>query len=477
MARRYARDNKGRFASTGSGATARGGRLKTASGNKRQSQTMQVKGGSKGTIGKPKGLKPQSARSLRTGVAVNRMQSINAKIGSKGDGAVVNIPMAGTRGRRLDAEITRNVKAQKAADRAASKALGRKVKAETSRAKKLRGVHEKAAVSKYAAKMGKPATEVRSAIRGMTASQQIKFFRQYVKENRAAAAKPAAKPVAQKPLARSGQKLTVQRFRTNAEMGRKGVVSMSAHSKAVRRRDVAERRAERLSKITERQSGIIARRQINRASTYRPDGSFDQSAANLNQRKLNRSKALQQQLATAATGASMAQSALSRRRQAAAKPARAAATPRTGQEIMKAEVRKVQNKKIRDLNKQIKEAGPNAAGLRLQKLQVQSRLDATRPRQTAKQAAKSAKQTEAVRGRIAEMRRQNARIGRATANKERTADTRGQAGSKMIRRPSQKMTRANNLADRALNFYANPAKALREVRKNRPGFRMPRTMR
>lgn len=58
MARKYARDNRGRFASTGSGATARGGRLKTASGNKRQSQTMQAKGGPKGTIGKPKGLKP-----------------------------------------------------------------------------------------------------------------------------------------------------------------------------------------------------------------------------------------------------------------------------------------------------------------------------------------------------------------------------------------------------------------------------------
>lgn len=58
MARRYARDNRGRFASSGSGATARGGRLKTASGNKRQSQTMQAKGGPKGTIGKPKGLKP-----------------------------------------------------------------------------------------------------------------------------------------------------------------------------------------------------------------------------------------------------------------------------------------------------------------------------------------------------------------------------------------------------------------------------------
>jgi hypothetical protein len=42
MARRYARDNRGRFASKGTGATARGGRLKTAGGSKRQTQTMQA---------------------------------------------------------------------------------------------------------------------------------------------------------------------------------------------------------------------------------------------------------------------------------------------------------------------------------------------------------------------------------------------------------------------------------------------------
>lgn len=44
MARKYARDNRGRFASKGAGATARGGRLKTAGGNKRETQTMQAKG-------------------------------------------------------------------------------------------------------------------------------------------------------------------------------------------------------------------------------------------------------------------------------------------------------------------------------------------------------------------------------------------------------------------------------------------------
>lgn len=42
--RRYVRDNRGRFASKGAGATARGGRLKTASGKKRATQTMKVAG-------------------------------------------------------------------------------------------------------------------------------------------------------------------------------------------------------------------------------------------------------------------------------------------------------------------------------------------------------------------------------------------------------------------------------------------------
>ena len=44
MARKYSRDNRGRFAGGGGGATARGGRLRTAAGNKRKTQTMQAVG-------------------------------------------------------------------------------------------------------------------------------------------------------------------------------------------------------------------------------------------------------------------------------------------------------------------------------------------------------------------------------------------------------------------------------------------------
>ena len=57
MARRYTRDNRGRFSSTG--ATARGGRLRTAAGNKRATQTTKISGSkASGTVAKPKGLKP-----------------------------------------------------------------------------------------------------------------------------------------------------------------------------------------------------------------------------------------------------------------------------------------------------------------------------------------------------------------------------------------------------------------------------------
>lgn len=62
MARRYARDNRGRFASTGTGATARGGRLRTASGNKRATVAGRLEGVQpKGTIGKKRSTKPDPA--------------------------------------------------------------------------------------------------------------------------------------------------------------------------------------------------------------------------------------------------------------------------------------------------------------------------------------------------------------------------------------------------------------------------------
>jgi len=60
---RYARDNRGRFASTGTGATARGAGLRTAAGNKRASVKESIStGGVKGTISKPAKPKPTAPK-------------------------------------------------------------------------------------------------------------------------------------------------------------------------------------------------------------------------------------------------------------------------------------------------------------------------------------------------------------------------------------------------------------------------------
>lgn len=79
MARKYARDNRGRFSSRGGGATARGGRLKTASGKKRATQTMQASAAPKGTIGKPKGLKPGALKAK----AASKPAVTTSKLGAR----------------------------------------------------------------------------------------------------------------------------------------------------------------------------------------------------------------------------------------------------------------------------------------------------------------------------------------------------------------------------------------------------------
>ncbi len=68
MARRYARDNRGRFSSTG--ATARGGRLATASGKKRATQTKRIAGSEKNVISaKPKPSAKPIAAAPSTGAS------------------------------------------------------------------------------------------------------------------------------------------------------------------------------------------------------------------------------------------------------------------------------------------------------------------------------------------------------------------------------------------------------------------------
>jgi hypothetical protein len=100
MARRYSRDNRGRFASAGTGATARGGRLKTASGGRRATRTSRMAAATRtGTVAKPRGVsrgavagkvKPRAVRVPRVNLTKENIQnritrrSVNQKNRSKG---------------------------------------------------------------------------------------------------------------------------------------------------------------------------------------------------------------------------------------------------------------------------------------------------------------------------------------------------------------------------------------------------------
>jgi hypothetical protein len=328
MARKYARDNRGRFSSAG--ATARGGRLRTAAGNKRATVTKGIAGGKpagaiKGKVKRDPGAagKIGASKPKATAKSANRPDSAR-------DTAVVNIPMRGARGKALDAEITRNVNAQKAASRAASKARNRKFKSEQSRAKKLRDVH----VGAIAKSKGMSKKQVESALQAQTPSTQIKALKNWVKQNRA-----AAKPAAAKPKA-------------------------------------------------------------------------------------------------------------------------------SAQDLVNASVRKNQNKKLRSLNDKINAAGPSAAGLRLEKLALQSRMTSTRPKPSAKQQAKQQAQNAALRSRVGRLKRAQARF-------EATADTRNVPGSKMIRRPDAKTSRGNRRAEQARSIYLG-ASALSVKNFGRGVARTPR---
>jgi hypothetical protein len=306
MARRYARDNRGRFASGGGGATARGGRLRTAAGNKRKTQTMQASAAPKGTIGKPRGLKPQSAKKLRTGIAVNRMRSINQKIGKGPDLAQINIKgrFTGQAGKRMDASIDRAVKQTKAAQTAAlmkPKAqvrAERAARAEANRAaqaakpKRTRSVESLRAsrakqIEKRRSITTNPAGERASAAANMAANaartqqRATAFYKAGGKPARAAA----------KPAAATTPKQSSRRRRPTAEQSRAaGLMPISD----IRARQAAQGAARDASRTRRVQSNMSRARGQQVASTQgkqrapfgrystiktpAPEGSFPQMA-------------------------------------------------------------------------------------------------------------------------------------------------------------------------------------------------------
>jgi len=196
MARRYVRDARGRFASKGVGGvggyqgqtSGRGARLKTPGNVRAGGGAKQKLSASRaGTVGKSKSLKPQSGRELRTGVALNRAKTINARMSGGVDTAAANVAFKGTRGRRLDADINASVKQQKTQARTADKARNKQFKSDQSKAKALRDRYGDAYAKDFAARQGKSVSEVKAAIKSLPPSQQIKVLSEGARKLRAEA--------------------------------------------------------------------------------------------------------------------------------------------------------------------------------------------------------------------------------------------------------------------------------------------------
>ena len=107
MARRYSRDNRGRFAGGGGGATARGGRLKTASGNKRKTQTTKAAAAKpSGTVAGKVKRNPAAAGKIGKQAKPQSRRTYQAEVNIKGR-------FTGQAGKRFDASIDRAVKQTK----------------------------------------------------------------------------------------------------------------------------------------------------------------------------------------------------------------------------------------------------------------------------------------------------------------------------------------------------------------------------
>jgi len=83
-------------------------------------------------VAKPKGLKPESARKLQTGLYLSKARQVNAKLANRPDMAQVNIKgrFTGQAGKRYDAALSQTARAVEAAQRAALMKPKAQVKAE-----------------------------------------------------------------------------------------------------------------------------------------------------------------------------------------------------------------------------------------------------------------------------------------------------------------------------------------------------------
>ena len=378
MARRYVRDNRGRFATTG--ATARGGRLRTASGNKRKAQTMKAATG-----------EPRRGTIKRSTIKARRTEK--PKVSSAREQATNRLKLRTAAKRRLIADRGSVIPAQP-------------------KARRIRAQRPASTVAKPRTKGNDPRTVARRVDRKAAVNQAN--INQIVRYERTGATQGGQYQRALKTQA------TLKRAQDFTRTGR--LPGRDNSIKAQRERRAASQR-------------LAAKNAERRAARQRGDT----ASVNVPMRG-SRGRRLDAEISRNVTQQRTAKRAESRARNAQFKSDQSRAKALRG---------KYGDQLAKDF----------AAKSGRKVSEVKATIKGMAPSQQVKLLTKAGREQ------------------RAQANLARTADTRNQPGSTMIRRPSQKMTRGNLRAERALEFYKDPKKALKSVNKTRRGFRMPRSMR
>jgi len=390
---RLTRDNSGRITSVGGdGATARGGRLRTASGKQRATQTARISGGrAAGTTAKPRGLKPESSRKLKTGVAVNRMRSINERMGNRPDIAEQNIRgrFSGQAGKRLDASIDRAVKQVKAAQTAALMKPKAQVKAERAAAAEAKR-QEAAAKPKR--------TRTPESLRMSRAKQ--------IEKRRSITTNPAGERASSAAKMAANAARTQERATAFLKAGGKANPTTRAAAAAVKpaRKSIG-------SIDDAKASRIIARLDANRSGIRRATGTARQTANSIRTREravafalapgararkrgqnISTNESLQRAVKNASKNRAAKAATSKSTAASAAKPAKGSAAAQKieqakGRTKVLTQSKNALNQQLKSINAQIKQAGPSAGGLRLQKLQIQDRLSQLRRDIAASKAA------------------------------------------------------------------------------------------
>jgi len=386
--RKYTRDNNGRFASTGTGATARGGRLLTAKGNKRKTQTMEAGGakaagtikgklkrdpGAAGKIGKAKAAAPstkakspkfvteQSGRVRRAALGGGRTAIVRAN-----SATIINAKGEPIMTRKGLPNITAGKKWAANPNARGPRLMRNKFASEAAPSRDF------ARTSRSAGTTRKPRGTIKGKVkRDPGAAGKIGQSK--------AAAKPASAAKAN-PLKRNPQSKDAQADRLNVADRKQKAKALLAISKparkAIRISQLAQRAGFAGAGVSTdgrgkgRSSSAISNIQDGRMLLMgdfgkRKDKMTPGRRQSMESTMIKSGRSLQARLRTTEIGARVKGMGGDRKTMAAAakpkgvitkakskpvpatKPARAARTPKTGQEVMKSEVRKVQNKNKR----------------------------------------------------------------------------------------------------------------------------------